>query len=134
MLDLAFAVLLLAGSIGAVLAMLFLREGATPEQPPPFRLGAGVALLHGAIGAAGLVLLVIAISEGAIQPSVGLGGFPAIAAWLFGLALLAGLVLLAVSAGDAEATPRGRRAILIAIHAFLAISGLVVLLALVGLG
>ena len=57
---------------------------------------------------------------------VGAAGFGRIAAWLLGIGLLVGLLILATAR-------RGRVSILVAVHATLAISGIVVLMALVAL-
>lgn len=135
MLDAAFIALLLAGAIGATLAALFLRQGEAESDAAPASMRAeATGILHGTLGAVGVLLLLVAMQDGAVHAAVGLAGFPAIASWLLGLALLAGLAVLGASVADPEGRRRGRRGILIAIHASLAISGLVVLLALIGLG
>jgi hypothetical protein len=129
MLDVTFALLIVAAALGAFLA--FLREGDASRavikalRPHGQRLG----VIHGSLGGIGLLFLLAALHGGAIHPAAGVAGFGAIAAWLIGTALLFGLVILStVRAG------RGSPSALIAIHATLAISGVVVLMALVVLG
>lgn len=131
MLDVAFALLAFAASLGAFLALGFLREGDASRavvsalRPRGGRLG----LIHGGLGGTGLLFLLAALHGGAIHPAAGVAGFGRIAAWLIGIALLFGLAFLAtVRAG------RGGASVLIAIHATLAISGIVVLMALALLG
>lgn len=127
MLDLAFVLLLGAATLGSFLALGFLRVHDTVPaiiralRPHARKLG----LFHGGLGAVGLLVLVLAL-RGAIHPVVGAAGFGRIAAWLFGIGLLVGLLILATAR-------RGRASILVAVHATLAISGIVVLLALVAL-
>ena len=127
MLDLAFVVLLAAGMLGSFLALGFLRGGDTvPAMIRAMRPYVGqLALLHGSLGATGLLVLLLAL-RGAVHPVVGAAGFGRIAAWLLGIGLLVGLLILATAR-------RGRVSILVAVHATLAISGIVVLMALVAL-
>ncbi|MGH6682165.1 MAG: hypothetical protein ACREDL_25245 [Bradyrhizobium sp.] len=125
MLDVAFALLALAASLGAFLALL--REGdvlrAVVKALGPY--GRGLGLIHGSLGGIGLLVLLAALYVGAIHPAAGVVGFDAIAAWLIGIAFMFGLsILMTVRAARNPST-------LIAIHAALAISGVVVLMALV---
>lgn len=129
MLDVAFALLALAASLGAFLALL--REGdvlrAVVKALGPY--GRGLGLIHGSLGGIGLLVLLAALYVGAIHPAAGVVGFDAIAAWLIGIAFIFGLsILTTVRAG------RSSPSALIGIHAALAISGIVVLMALVVLG
>ena len=129
MLDVAFALLALAASLGAFLVLL--REGealrAVVKALGPY--GRGLGLIHGGLGGTGPLVLLAALYSGAIHPAAGVAGFGAIAAWLIGIAFIFGLsILTTVRAG------RSSPSALIAIHAALAISGIVVLMALVVLG
>ena len=122
MLYTAFTVLGIAVLLGSVLAVLHLREGATP---PPWPLGA----LHGLIALAGLGLLGIALRGPPRGLDQGTGSFGAIAAALIALAALVGLAQLA-----ARLRKRRLSGMLIGIHATLAIGGFVILLAYVLVG
>jgi hypothetical protein len=92
-------------------------EGAS--RPP---LIAGIA--HGVVGAAGLAILLLALRGPARGVGAGVGSFGTIAAVLFAAALLSGVGLLLLY----------RKGIVIAIHAGIAISGYVLLLAWSSLG
>ena len=117
MLNAAFIVLGIAVLLGGVLAVLHLREGAAP---PPLPFG----VLHGFIAIGGFALLALALRGPPRGLAQGTGSFGTIAAALIGMAALVGLAQLA-------ARLRGRRlaGMLIGIHATLAVSGFVVLLA-----
>jgi hypothetical protein len=128
MLNIAFGFVAVAASLGAYLALGFMREGRAAKPaaggvPAGLR---GLGLIHGSLGGAGLLVLVAALRAGEVRPAVGFAGFGQVAAWLLGIALLFGLVIL----GMAQAR-RGRVSLLLAAHATLAIAGVVVLLALV---
>jgi hypothetical protein len=88
-----------------------------------------VALGHGVVGAGGVAVLVIALWPGAPLSGMGTAGFGPGAAVLFAFALALGILI-------ALASFRGWRpaAALVAVHASLAIAGLVVLWTLVSLG
>ncbi|MDE2334716.1 MAG: hypothetical protein KGK10_09285 [Rhodospirillales bacterium] len=132
MLRIAFIVLACAAIVGGGLALGLLGPGGAA---PPDRRGRtarlpsrGAGLAHGALGATGFLVLLVALQEGA-PAGTGAAGFGRIAAWLFGAALLFGLAILGLAHRR-----RGRTAILVAAHATLAISGIVVLMARVFLG
>lgn len=117
MLHLAFIVLLIAGAFGGGLAVWHLRPQAAP---PPWALGA----VHGVVGSVGLVLLLLALRGPPRGAAAGVAGFGKAAAAVLTIALIAGLAALA--------THLRRRAIgglFIAIHASMAIGGIVVLAA-----
>lgn len=122
MLYTAFTFLGIAVLLGNVLAVLHLREGATP---PPWPLGT----LHGLIALAGLGLLGLALRGPPRGLDQGTGSFGAIAATLIALAALVGLAQLA-----GRLRKRRLSGILIGIHATLAIGGFVILLAYVLVG
>jgi hypothetical protein len=81
------------------------------------------------LGAVGLVVLVVALWRGVPASGMGTGGFGPGAAVLFGLALALGILIALASFGR-----RRPSATLVAVHASLAIAGLVVLWAVVSLG
>ncbi len=118
----ALAMLIVAAVIGAALAVRYLRG---TETKPPAR---PIPPLHGALGAAGLAVLAVALDRGLPPSTMGTAGFGAVAAVLLGLALVFGLAI-------AWASCRARRpaSAVVAIHASLAIAGLVVLWVLVSL-
>jgi hypothetical protein len=116
--SIAFWVLTLAVAAGAVLALWHLR--ATDGPPPPPR-AAGIA--HGVVGAAGIAALVLALQGPARGVATGVGSFGVEAAVLFAGALLTGVVLLFRRKGS-----------VMAIHAGIAITGYVLLLAWQALG
>lgn len=122
MLYTAFTFLGIAVLLGNVLAVLHLREGATP---PPWPLGA----LHGLIALAGLGLLGLALRGPPRGLDQGTGSFGAIAATLIALAALVGLAQLA-----GRLRKRRLSGMLIGIHATLAVGGFVILLAYVLVG
>ena len=115
MLFAALAILLVAAIFGAMLAVPHLRGGVA-------RPAAGA--LHGVTGLAGFVVLLIALTGPPRGVAMGVGEFGRIGAVLLALTLLAGLGILVVRL-------RRRRvlALLIGIHATIAISGVVVLAA-----
>lgn len=121
MLGLAFALIGAAAPLGAGLALIHLRG---PRARPPRR---AAALLHGALGGAGLAALVMALRRGLPPTGMGLSGFGAIAAGFLGVAFALGLALFV---SGRRRRPSGA---LLAVHASLAIAGLVVLLALFAL-
>jgi hypothetical protein len=88
-----------------------------------------VALGHGALGTAGVGVLVVGLLRGLPASGMGTAGFGPGAAVLFGLALALGILIALASFGR-----RRPRATLVAVHASLAIAGLVVLWAVVSLG
>jgi hypothetical protein len=120
MLRLAFALLCAAASLGAGLAVRYLRG---PHAKP---LPAAIPAAHGVLGAASLGALLLALLHGLPRTGMGTAGFAPIAAGLLALALAFGLTL---------AWRRGRppAPVLVATHASVAIAGLVILLALVAL-
>lgn len=113
----AVLVLAIAALLGSVLAALHWREDAAP---PPWPLGA----LHGLIAIAGFGCLALALRGPPRGLDQGTGAFGTIAAALVALAALAGLALF-----TARLRRRRLSATLIGVHATLAISGFVVLLA-----
>jgi hypothetical protein len=116
MLTAAFITLAVAVLLGSGLALLHGRDAAAPPWP----LGA----LHGLIAIGGLGCLVLALRGPPRGLDQGTGSFGTIACVLIALAALAGLALLA-----ARLRKRRMSATLIGVHATLAISGFVVLLA-----
>ncbi len=126
MLNVAFTLLLLAAVLGGFLALGFIRVGDTaPAVIRALRPYArGLGLVHGGVAAAGLLALIAALRDPAIHAAIGVAGFGLVAAWLFGIALAFGLVILATARRR-----RGRASLLVAVHATLAISGIVVLMA-----
>ena len=118
----AVLVLLAALAFGAVLAIVQFGRAGPPRIPLP------VGILHALLGAGGTGLAALAPSEaGAAQ--AGAGGFQRIGVALLCLALAVGLVIL-------RRRVLGRRLTtsLVGIHAFLAISGVVVLSAYLAVG
>ena len=109
----SFFVLLAAGTLGSVLAALHLRSDA----PPPRAFGA----LHGVVGGAGLLGLVIALRGPPRGVAMGVGAFGTVAAVLFSVTLVVGLALLVLR--------RRLSGAIIALHASIAIAGIVILAA-----
>lgn len=128
MLDVAFALLAFAAALGAFLALLREGDALRAVAKALSRYGRGLGLIHGGLGGTGLLVLLAALYVGAIRPAAGVAGFDVIAAWLLGIAFIFGVsILTTLRAGRSPSA-------LIAIHAALAISGVVVLMALVVLG
>jgi hypothetical protein len=115
----AFWVLTLAVAAGSALALWHLRAAEGAARPP---IVAGVA--HGLIGTIGLALLLVALRGPPRGVDAGVGSFATVSAVLFAGALLSGIVMLLLR----------RRGLLIAIHAVIAISGYVLVLAWNALG
>jgi hypothetical protein len=120
---LSFVILVVAAAIGALLAIPFLRGKDVRRAPWVVALG------HGALGTAGLGMLLAALWQGVPASGMGTVGFGSGAAVLFGLALTLGILIALASFGR-----RRPAATLVAVHASLAIAGLVVLWAFVSLG
>jgi hypothetical protein len=112
----AFWVLTLAVTAGSALALWHMRG---LSRPP---LAAGIA--HAAIGAVGLGLLLLALGGPPRGVAAGAGSFGAVAAGLFIVALLTGVGLLLLR----------RKGVVMAIHAGIAITGYVIVMAWVALG
>ncbi len=120
MLLLAFAILSASVAAGIVLALLRLRG-----SPPHGAVGA----LHGVAGAAGLVALLLALRGPPRGVLTGVASFGAIAAVLAAVALAAGLVVAVLARRS-----HGVVGLVIGMHATLAITAYVLLLAYVSLG
>jgi hypothetical protein len=122
MLTAAFTVLALAVLLGALLAVLHMREGAVM---PAWQLGT----LHGLLAVGGFGALLLALRGPPHGLDQGTGSFGMIAAVLLALTAVAG-------AGFIAARLRRRRlsGALIGIHAMLAVSGFVILAAYVFAG
>ena len=121
MLIAAFVVLAAAVTLGAALAVRYLRA---PAAVPPRSPGWPLAAAHGVLGLGGLCLLLLALRGPPRGVELGVGSFGAISAVLLALAALAGLTVLFV-----HRVKRRRAATLIGLHATLAISGFVILTA-----
>src|SRR5690348_8530096 len=89
MLILAFVLLAVAVVVGAVLAVLHLREG---RAAPPLALPA----VHGLLAIAGFAALLVALEGPPRGEEMGTASFGAIAAVLLALAALFGLAMLAL--------------------------------------
>jgi hypothetical protein len=113
MLLLAFALVLVAASSGALLVWMNLAPGRVSPRWP---FGA----LHAALGAAGLAALLSALQGPPRGETMGVGAFGRIAAWLLALALL----MLSKRLRHRRPTSGP-----IGIHAMLAIIGVVMLAA-----
>lgn len=120
MVSVAVWVLTLAVAAGTILALWHLRATDDGASRPP--LAAGIA--HGVVGGVGLVVLLLALRGPARGVTAGVGSFGTMSAVLFAAALLTGLVILVFR----------RRAVVMAIHAGIAVSGYVLLLAWNSLG
>jgi hypothetical protein len=102
-----------------VLALWHLRATDGVAGPP---LAAGIA--HGGVGAVGLAILLFALRGPARGVDAGVGSFGFASAALFAGAVLMGIVLLLLR----------RKGVVMAIHAGIAITGYVLLLAWDALG
>lgn len=109
----------LAVAAGTALALWHMRATDGASQPP---LPAGIA--HGVVGATGLAVLLLALRGPPRGAATGVGSFGTEAAALFAAALLTGIVIFF----------RRRKAVAITIHAGIAITGYVLLLAWNSLG
>jgi hypothetical protein len=109
-------VLTLAVAAGTGLGLWYLREVGRPPLP------AGVA--HGVIGVIGLGALLLALRGPARGVANGVGSFGVVAAGLFAAALLTGVVQVLLR----------RKPVVMAIHAGIAITGYMMLLAWAALG
>ena len=118
MLITAFVILGIAVSMGALLAVLYLRAGTA------LTASGSLAAFHGLVAVAGLVCLIFALRGPPRVAHMGTSSFGMIAIWLLALAALIGGGMLAWSL-------RGKRRseMVIGIHATLAVSGFVVLAA-----
>jgi hypothetical protein len=112
----AFYVVTLAAAAGAVLALLHLRGTEAGSRPPAW---AGIA--HGGVGAVGLALMVPVLLGPPRGTAAGAASFGPIAAWLLGGALVSGAAVLL--------RRRNGPTVTIAVHAGIAITGYVMLLA-----
>lgn len=121
MLSLAFILLSAAVLAGSVLALLYLRGTAYPRPAS--------GLLHGALGLAGLAALFLALRGPPRGLDAGVGSFGAVAAVLAAAALVLGLSVLALLRYRPQVA-----ALAVVLHAALAITAYVLLLAYVALG
>lgn len=119
----AFIILAVAAAVGALLAIPFLRGREVRRAHWAVTLG------HGVVGAAGFAVLIVGLWRGVPASGMGTAGFGPAAAVLIGLAVVLGVSIALASFGR-----RRPGAALVAVHASLAIAGLVVLWALVSLG
>jgi hypothetical protein len=117
MVSLAFALVLIAASFGALLVWMNLAPGRSAPRWP-------LGVLHAGVGTAGLAALLLALRGPPRGEAMGVGAFGRIAAWLLALALLMGLVLLSTRLRHRRLTSGP-----IGVHAMLAISGVVILAA-----
>ncbi len=118
--SLAVWTLTVAVAAGTILALWHLRATDRTGQPP---LAAGIA--HGIVGTAGLAVLGFALRGPARGGGAGVGSFGSIAALLFVGAVVTGVATLLL---------RRRKPIVMAVHAGIAITGYVLLLAWNALG
>jgi hypothetical protein len=112
-------ILTAAVAAGTGLALWHLRATDDVKGPP---LAAGVA--HGIAGAIGLIVLLLALRGPARGVDAGVGSFGSVAAGLFAGALATGIGILLLR----------RKAIVMTVHAGIAITGYVLLLAWNSLG
>jgi hypothetical protein len=122
MLTLALVMLCAAALIGAILAVVYMRETETS-------LHWALPALHGLVGAASLAILLAAIPDLPKQTKMGTNGFAGASATLLACALVLGLSIAATV--WRRRRPNGA---VISVHAGFAIAGLALLLALVALG
>jgi hypothetical protein len=109
----------LAVTLGIVLALWHLRT-AEGRRGPPWLLG----LLHGAVGVVGLAGLLLLLQGPPRGVAMGVGSFGITAAVLFGLAVAAGVSIPRML----RRSPQGA-AVIIAVHAGLAITAYVLFVA-----
>jgi hypothetical protein len=109
-------ILLTLAVIGGVVLALWHVRAAEPSQRPPLAFG----IAHGLIGVAGLAALLVALWGPPRAVAAGAGSFGGVAAWLLGAAVLLGGALL---------LRRRVAAVLIVLHAGVAICGWVLFLA-----
>jgi hypothetical protein len=112
-------VLTLAVAAGTVLALWHLRATEVGSRPPA---AAGIA--HGLVGVIGLTVLLLTLQGPPRGVDAGVGGFGTVAAVLFACAAITGIALLVLR----------RKPLVMAIHAGLAITAYVLLLAWNALG
>ena len=109
-------ILTIAVLAGIGLGMWHLRATDAASRPP-----AVAGILHGITGAAGLIVLLLALRGPPRGVAAGAASFGITAAWLLGIALLSG--------GVVYVRRRKGAAILLAIHAGVAVTGYALLLA-----
>lgn len=115
LISIAVWVLTIAVAAGTVLAFWHLRAADGASRPP---LAAGIA--HGIVGLVGFAFLLLALLRGPPRGvAAGVGSFGTVAAVLFAGAALSGVVLLLLR----------RQTVVMAIHAGIAITGYVLMLA-----
>lgn len=119
MVSLAVWVLTLTVVAGTILALLHLRATDDASLPP---FAAGIA--HGASGAVGLVVLLLALRGPSRGADAGVGSFGTTSAALLAGAVLTGVAMLKLR----------NKSVTMTIHAGLAITGYVLLLAWNALG
>ncbi|HBK04260.1 MAG TPA: hypothetical protein DDZ81_00165 [Acetobacteraceae bacterium] len=112
-------VLTVAVAAGTILALWHLRATDAASRPP---LAAGIA--HGLVGAAGFAALLVAVRGPPRGVDTGVGSFGIIASALFAGAIGTGVAVLLLR----------RKPIVMAVHAGIAITGYVLLLAWNALG
>lgn len=119
MISIAVWTLTIAVAAGTALGLWHLRASEGASRPP---LAAGIA--HGILGTIGLVILLIALRGPPRGVATGVASFGTIATVLFTASLITGLITLTLR----------RKPIVMAIHAGIAITGYVLLLAWNSLG
>lgn len=117
--SLAVWILAVAVGVGTILALWHLRATELASRPP---LAAGIA--HGIVGTVGLIVLVWASRGPPRGADAGVASFGVVSAWLFFAAVVTGAATLALR----------RKPVMMAIHAGIAITGFVLLLAWNSLG
>lgn len=118
MLIAAFWVLGATALVGSVLALLHLRTVKAPNAPWPLKA------LHGLLGVAGLCMLALALRGPPQGVEQGTGSFGIIAASLLALAALIGVGMLTVNILK-QRIPE----LMIGVHATIAVTGIVILMA-----
>ena len=129
MISVAVWVLTVAVTAGTVLALWHLRAADEGARPP---FVAGVA--HGVAGAVGFVVLLLALRGPARGVGAGVGSFGTVAAVLFGGALLTGAALLLFRRKTVAIKTVAIKTVVMTIHAGIAITAYVLLLAWNSLG